>query len=220
MTTLSGDATDQSAAINPFGTMSSSASPKTARTTWGVRRERPGTGIAPTRAPWPRSGLEIPCRAPGGKRTHPASAMKLLAFVCILGASAVVQHTRKLPGGSRTSLVRGCGKPTLGKPLPDPIPMKVQFPVGFALAASSPAASAGGFASLFDRETLNDWRNSSTRGETKVVGYDVHFTIDPAPDGKLPHCSSFRSSRLPPALRRAASCYRTSRPSRPHPTDE
>ena len=111
-------------------------------------------------------------------------------------------------------------EPRFRKPLPDPIPMKVRFPVRFALAASAPAASAGGFASRFDRKTLNDWRNPSTWGETKVVGYDVHFTIDPAPDGKLPHCSYSHSSLLPPSLRRTASCYRTSRPSRPHPTDE
>ena len=60
--------------------MSSSASPKPARTPWGVRRERLGKGIAP-RAPGPRTGLEFPCRAPSGKRTHPASAMNLLALM-------------------------------------------------------------------------------------------------------------------------------------------
>jgi len=94
--------------------------------------------------------------------------------------------------------------------------MKVRFPVRFALAASAPAASTGGFASRFDHKTLNDRRNPSTWGETKVVGYDVRLSVDT----ELPDGTSFLSSLLSPSLRRTASCYRTCRPSRPHPTDE
>lgn len=47
-----------------------------------------------------------------------------------------------------------------------------------ALAATSPAASADGWVSLFDGKTLNGWRNPYTWGESKVVGHEVHLTAD------------------------------------------
>jgi hypothetical protein len=47
-----------------------------------------------------------------------------------------------------------------------------------ALAATSPAASSGGWVSLFDGKTLNGWRNPYTWGESKVVGTEVHLTAD------------------------------------------
>ncbi len=47
-----------------------------------------------------------------------------------------------------------------------------------ALAATSPAASSGGWVSLFDGKTLNGWRNPYTWGESKVVGHEVHLTAD------------------------------------------
>jgi hypothetical protein len=46
------------------------------------------------------------------------------------------------------------------------------------LAATSPAASADGWVSLFDGKTLNGWRNPYTWGEAKVVGKEVHLTAE------------------------------------------